>query len=48
MGGLWSIIFLETFRILCGELVEQVRILKTGIGAFEKLTNSVPDPLIPS
>jgi hypothetical protein len=34
MGRLWSIIFLKTFRISCGELVEQVRTLRIGIGAI--------------
>jgi hypothetical protein len=34
MGGLWSIIFPKTFRISCGELVDQVRTLKIGIGAI--------------
>ncbi len=33
-GGLCSISFLETFRISCGELIEQVRTLKLGIGAI--------------
>ncbi len=38
--------FFQTFRISCGEWVEQVRSLRYGIGAFEILTNIVLDPLI--
>ncbi len=34
LGRLWSIIFLETFRISCGELVEQVRTFTIGIRAI--------------
>ncbi len=33
-GRLWSILSLETFRISCGELVEQVRTPRIGIGAI--------------
>ncbi len=43
--GLWPIIFLETFWISCGELVEQVRTLKIGIGAiwkFDKFSTGPP------
>ncbi len=36
MGRLQSIVFLKTFRISFGELVEQVRILRIGIGAIWK------------
>jgi hypothetical protein len=33
-GRFWSIFFNETFRISCGELVEQVEILRSEIGTM--------------
>ena len=38
--------FFETFRISCGELVEQCRSLITGIGVIKKLSNLELDPLL--
>jgi hypothetical protein len=42
-GRLWSISF-QTFRISCGEWVEQVRTLRNGIGAIWKFDKSCTGP----
>ncbi len=44
MGRLWSMSFLETLRISCGGLVEQVRTLKICIGAIWKFDKSFAGP----
>ncbi len=45
-GKLWSIIYLKTFRISCGKLVEQVRTLRIGIRAIWKFDNFWAGPPI--
>ncbi len=42
----YSQFIFQTFRILCGEWVEQVRSPRNGIGANENLSNLVLDPLL--